>query len=384
MKMFGVSIIVLLIIQITCAQHPQPHQEQLDEKQFGKSQTVRFASTPSSSKEGHIIIKSDCIYFYTDDALWRIHSNGQQWELLYTRTPKFATNNLSDPLQKAIVLNEKTIWIIFIDHVLKSSDSGRTWTDIKPPVDLIVDLGIADDVAKALLVGRQHKASDARSGCYYEAGNGNDTGYYVFLSSSDVGSTWELVNYPCSVGFLEKIVSFDQLLHRFISMDSISIYQNNSWQIKKVSELSCRGKKVFSRQEIKERTTETQFPIWSTLTILDGFFLNQKTGWVVLSTGDLLRTDNNGIDWCRTVKPEDVWTENTELTNYFTQVKFSDENYGAVLDDDDTLFVTNNGGQNLKAVPGYQVKSFAVQGGKLWFLAGSGVYQLDIKNFLGH
>lgn len=66
-------------------------------------------------------------------------------------------------------------------------------------------------------------------------------------------------------------------------------------------------------------------------------WVTAQKGFVTLSSGFLLRTDNGG----------DSWTETTLLEGIYTsRVAFADQNYGVIFTLSDTFFFTSNGGNN--------------------------------------
>jgi photosystem II stability/assembly factor-like uncharacterized protein len=293
--------------------------------------------------------------------LWHTQDGAKTWQIAY------------DDSQGAIrhfeFLNQQTGWLLASGKLQKTSDGGKSWSELNQPINAgageIIDFHWFNNGEEAWITGAVY--FPVRPGgldvppTRYASFDGEAGLQGVIFHTTDAGATWDQ-RFHSSWGYIGKLFFLDAD-HLWATGTAAMCRYSGAWE-----DLDSAHRRF--RRTPKCLENEIGFPSAEPVKL---FFINGKTGWVTNSNGWIGRTSDGGITWIDIFR-----VEQGDRPVFLRDLCFRDANVGVGLDSSGKLLETLDGGARWKNIEprleGFSLGSGA--GGRVYLLASDGVYEI--------
>ncbi|HEU4796079.1 MAG TPA: YCF48-related protein, partial [Pyrinomonadaceae bacterium] len=231
--------------------------------------------------------------------LWHTQDGGKTWELVHQ-----LQHNSRQEFAQLQFINSKQGWAKFLNYgeLYKTSDGGRTWIRLVTPMDdgygSLWTFRLEPSGQSAWIAGGIFQPIKIGDPCMNNAMGSLPDSPYACLNgavyrTTDGGVSWQMQKIPPDVGrFMSITVTGSD--HVAVTGDAGMYYSNNSGR-------------TWRRGEFRRECFDFyEFPdMYPTETV----FVNDKIGWLSLSSGLIANTRDGGKTWCDLFFPESLWNE---------------------------------------------------------------------------
>ena len=268
--------------------------------------------------------------------LWHTHDGGLTWELIFQIQP--GSDSRFAELQ---FVNSKQGWATFYNYLdlYKTEDGGRTWMRVVTPLDdTYASLWTfhLEPSGTGWIAGGVYHPMKLDEGCPNNARGSLPSGVSTCLKGAvfrtyDGGDSWQEQPVPRRVGRFMSI-TFTDSEHGWVTGDA-GVFQTadrgQTWSTGKFRR-ECEN-----FYELPDRHPASTH------------FVDDKTGWLVLSSGQIAKTSDGGKTWCDQFEPESLWpydAGHVGPTRQFKSIHFRNANYGIGLGVDGLVYETLDAG----------------------------------------
>lgn len=298
---------------------------------------TRIGNTPTRSgpRSNLQFINEKQGWILQETNLWQTQDGGKSWELVYQMQ-----ENVSRFLNEFRFTNANDGWAKFSFYLYKTADGGRSWARVVTPMDdsngSLWTFQLDSNGETGWIAGGMFQSMKLGDPCMNNATGSLPDGSYACLNgavfrTNDGGASWQRQNIPQFVGRFMSI-RFTDADHVWVAGDAGVFHTTNgglTWNSDK-----------FRRECEDYYELPDRYPAST-------FFVDNRNGWLVLSSGQIARSSDGGKTWCDLFEPETLWPYDRNYVGPWRQfhaIHFRDANYGIGLGNDKLVYETLDGG----------------------------------------